>query len=106
MNRKQFIGTAIAVLVSSTLSFGLTTSNDKNQCTAMTKKNVQCKNNGNKHTGLCYLHDPTYVKKSDNKTTICLGFTKSGNKCKLKTKNGSGYCHHHLSQCENCDEID
>jgi len=92
MNRKQFIGAAMAVLVSSTLSFGQTTSN---QCTATTKQNVQCKNNVNDESKLCYLHNPNYVKKSDKKTAICNGITKAGNNCKAKTKHISGKCHHH-----------
>ena len=91
MNRKQFLGAALAVLVSSTLSFGQTTSN---QCTATTKQNVQCKNTVNKGD-LCHLHNPNYVKKSENVAVICFGTTKSGNNCKRKTKNTSGLCYNH-----------
>ena len=81
---------SIAALLITGTSFAQTTST---QCTATTKKNVQCKNittQGN----LCYLHNPNY-KKNNNKTVICSGFTKSGNKCKNRTKNGSGKCHLH-----------
>ena len=67
MNRKQFIGAAIAVLVSSTLSFGQTTSN---QCTATTKQNVQCKNVVKAKSGLCHQHDPNYVKVDKLTTTV------------------------------------
>ena len=92
MNRKQFLGAALAVLVSSTLSFGQTTST---QCTATTKQNVQCKNVVKDNSELCYLHNPNYVKKSESTTVICSGITKSGNNCKAKTKHISGKCHHH-----------
>ena len=93
MNRKQFIGAAMAVLVSSTLSFGQTTSN---QCTATTKQNVQCKNVVKAKSGLCHQHDPNYVKVSKLTTTVvCSGTTKAGNKCKSKTKNLNGFCHNH-----------
>jgi hypothetical protein len=91
MNRKRFLGTALAVLVCSTLSFGQTTSK---QCTATTKKNVQCKNVVKKGD-LCYLHDPFYVKKTKTTTKVCSGTTKNNKKCKNKTKNKSGLCHFH-----------
>ena len=92
MNRKQFLGAALAVLVSSTLSFGQTTST---QCTATTKQNVQCKNVVKDNSELCYLHNPNYVKPSDKVTVVCNGTTKAGNKCKSKTKNLNGFCHNH-----------
>ena len=92
MNRKQFLGAAIAVLVSSTLSFGQTTSP---QCTATTKQNVQCKNDSKDDSKLCYLHNPNYVKPSKNESVICSGTTKTGNNCKRKTKNTSGLCYNH-----------
>ena len=95
MNRKRFLGTALAVLVSSTLSFGQTTSN---QCTATTKQNVQCKNVVKDNSELCYLHNPNYVKKSESTTVICSGITKSGNNCKRKTKNASGFCYNHQTK--------
>ena len=45
MNRKQFISAGIALLVSSTLSFGQDTNTDeRKQCVELTKKNTQCKN--------------------------------------------------------------
>ena len=94
MNRKKFIGAALAVLVSSTLSFGQTTST---KCTATTKKNVQCKNTGWNNSSLCYLHNPNYVKKNENsESTQCNGISKStNNQCKRKTKNINGFCHSH-----------
>ena len=92
MNRKRFLGAVIAVLVSSTLSFGQTTST---QCTATTKQNVQCKNVTKDNSKLCYLHNPNYVKKSESTTVVCSGTTKSGNNCKRKTKNASGLCYNH-----------
>jgi len=91
MNRKRFLGAALAVLVSSTLSFGQTTST---QCTATTKQNVQCKNLTSQDD-LCYLHNPNYVKSSDSAAVVCNGTTKAGNNCKRKTKNASGFCYNH-----------
>ena len=95
MNRKQFLSAGIALLISSTLSFGQTTSN---QCTATTKQNTQCKNTFKDNSKLCYLHNPNYVKKSDTKTVICSGTTKTGNNCKNKTKNVNGLCHLHTNK--------
>ena len=95
MNRKQFIGAALAVLVSSTLSFGQTTST---QCTATTKQNVQCKNNSKDKSGLCYLHNPNYVKKDKTPAVICTGTTKSGRNCKNKTKNSNKLCYLHTKK--------
>ena len=95
MNRKQFLSAGIALLVSSTLSFGQTTSN---QCTATTKQNTQCKNTFKDNSKLCYLHNPNYVKKNDTKTVICSGITKKNTKCKRKTKHSSGRCHNHRKQ--------
>ena len=92
MNKKQILGAALAVLVSSTLSFGQTTST---QCTATTKQNVQCKNVVKDNSELCYLHNPNYVKPSKNATVTCSGTTKAGNNCKRKTKNTSGLCYNH-----------
>ena len=93
MNRKQFIGAALAVLVSSTLSFGQTTST---QCTATTKQNVQCKNVSKDKSKLCYLHNPNYVKTKKKVSVQCKGTSKSTNKqCKRKTKNSSGFCKSH-----------
>ena len=92
MNRKQFLSAGIALLVSSTLSFGQTTSN---QCTATTKQNTQCKNTFKDDSELCYLHNPNYVTKNNTTTVVCDGTTKAGNNCKNKTKNTSGLCHLH-----------
>ena len=92
MNKKQILGAAFAVLVGSTLSFGQTTST---QCTATTKQNVQCKNTTSNNSGLCYLHNPNYVKPSKDASVVCSGTTKAGNNCKRKTKNASGLCYNH-----------
>tara|TARA_R110002051_G_scaffold74975_1_gene136666 strand:+ start:103 stop:390 length:288 start_codon:yes stop_codon:yes gene_type:complete len=92
MNRKQILGAAIAVLVSSTLSFGQTTST---QCTATTKQSVQCKNVTKNVSQLCGVHDPNHVSLTDKVTVICSGTTKTGNNCKRKTKNTSGLCYNH-----------
>ena len=66
------------------------------KCDGITKSNNSCKNNTVDASGLCYLHNPNYVKKVDSTTSIiCSGITKSNNPCKNKTKNSSGFCHHH-----------
>ena len=92
MNRKQLIGGALAILVSSTLSFSQT--KDKETCTATTKKEVKCKNTVKDGENLCYLHNPNHVSE-DKESVVCSGTTKAGNKCKSKTKDLSGKCHHH-----------
>ena len=66
------------------------------QCSGITKSNNSCKNNTVDSSGLCYLHNPNYVKKVDTTTSvICSGITGNGNACKNKTKDSSGLCHHH-----------
>ena len=66
------------------------------KCNGITKSNNSCKNNTVDTSGLCYLHNPNYVKKVDSTiSVICSGITKSNNPCKNKTKDSSGYCHHH-----------
>jgi len=66
------------------------------KCNGITKSNNSCKNNTIDTSGLCYLHNPNYVKKVDTTTSvICSGTTKSNNPCKNKTKDSSGFCHLH-----------
>ena len=66
------------------------------KCDGITKSNNSCKNNTVDTSGLCYLHNPNYVKKVDSTiSVICSGITKSNNPCKNKTKDSSGHCHHH-----------
>jgi len=65
------------------------------QCNGITKSNIQCKNTTKDSSGLCYTHDPNYVKKSDSKAVICSGTTKQNQPCKRKTKDISGKCHNH-----------
>ena len=65
------------------------------QCNGITKNNIQCKNVVKDSSGLCYTHDPNYVKKTDNKTVICSGTTKKNQPCKNRTKDLSGKCHNH-----------
>ena len=66
------------------------------KCNGITKSNNSCKNNTVDTSGLCYLHNPNYVKKVDSTiSVICSGITKSNNPCKNKTKDSSGHCHHH-----------
>ena len=64
------------------------------QCVGLTKDSVQCKNQV-KQGQLCYLHNPNYVKPSENETVICSGTTKNNTPCKSKTKHSSGKCHNH-----------
>ena len=68
------------------------------QCNGTTKDSVQCKNNTRDISVLCYLHNPNYVKKTDNKAVVCSGTTKKGNNCKNKTKDLSGFCHLHRNK--------
>ena len=92
MNRKQFLGAGIALLIGSTLSFGQT--KEDNKCNGLTKDSVNCKNTTNSESGLCYLHDKNY-KKDDKVSQKCKGITKIGKSCKNKTKNESGLCYRH-----------
>ena len=80
---------SVAALTIAMMSYGQT------QCKELTKDSVQCKNTTKTEVQLCYLHNPNYVKPSNNSTVICGGITKTGNKCKNKTKNESGLCHNH-----------
>ena len=63
-------------------------------CQGLTKDSVSCKNTV-KSGDLCYLHNPNYVKTEETKSVICSGTTKSNKPCKNKTKDVSGFCHHH-----------
>ena len=79
---------SVAALLIAGMSYSQST-----QCKGLTKDSVQCKNTTK--VELCYLHNPSYVKSSDNKTVVCSGTTKAGNNCKRKTKNTSGLCYNH-----------
>ena len=63
-------------------------------CQGLTKDSVSCKNTV-ESDNLCYLHNPNYVKNEDTKSVVCAGTTKSNKPCKNKTKDVSGFCHHH-----------
>ena len=65
------------------------------KCNGITKSNNSCKNNTVDTSGLCYLHNPNYVKTEDTKSVVCTGTTKKNKSCKNKTKDVSGLCHHH-----------
>ena len=80
---------SVAALTIAMMSYSQT------QCNGLTKDSVQCKNTTKSEFELCYLHNPNYVKNSENTTVICYGTTKSGNSCKRKTKNTSGLCYNH-----------
>ena len=79
---------SVAALSIAMMSYGQT------QCKSLTKDSVQCKNIS-KSSNLCYLHNPNHVKASETLTVVCNGTTKTGNKCKRKTKNANGFCYNH-----------
>ena len=64
-------------------------------CGAKTKANTECKTHVKVMGMKCWRHDPDYVKKPESQSVTCKGTKKDGNKCTLKTKHASGYCHHH-----------
>ena len=76
-------------------AFSQSVSNDST-CVGITSKGLSCKIKVNvDSTNLCHYHI-----NGDNITKIqstqCNGTSKStGNQCKLKTKDESGFCHHH-----------
>jgi len=87
---------SVAALTIAMMSYGQT------QCEGLTKDSVQCKNttkyalnSGKTKVQLCYLHNPNYVKPSENTTVVCGGTTKNGKNCKNKTKSTKGLCHNH-----------
>jgi len=87
---------SVAALTIAMMSYGQT------QCEGLTKDSVQCKNttkyalnSGKTKVQLCYLHNPNYVKPSENTTVVCSGTTKNGKNCKNKTKSTKGLCHNH-----------
>jgi len=86
---------SVAALTIAMMSFGQT------QCKSLTKDSIQCKNTVKYVEGKdqqypqCHLHDLDYVKPSKSITVVCSGTTKTGNKCKSKTKNTSGLCYNH-----------
>jgi len=87
---------SVAALAIAMMSYGQT------QCEGLTKDSVQCKNttkyalnSGKTKVQLCYLHNPNYVKPSENTTVVCSGTTKNGKNCKNKTKSTKGLCHNH-----------
>ena len=83
---------SVAALSIAMMSYGQT------QCKELTKDSVKCKNTTKAKNSLCYLHNPNYVKSSDNKAVVCNGTTKASNNCKNKTKNTNGLCHLHTTK--------
>ena len=84
---------SVAALTIAMMSYG-----QVSQCTGLTKDSVQCKNVTTSVKKLCYYHNPDYVKKVENKTTVCSETTKKGKNCKSKTKDLSGKCHNHRNE--------
>ena len=87
----KFITTAAVLL----MPMAMFAQSDRVQCTETTKKNTQCKNLAIIGRNICWQHDSTYVKPVEFEAIKCSGYTKSGNRCKNKTKDVSGKCHHH-----------
>ena len=87
----KFITTAAILL----MPVAMFAQSDRVQCTETTKKNTQCKNIAIIGRNICWQHDSTYVKPVEFEAIVCNGYTKSGNRCKNKTKHASGKCHHH-----------
>jgi len=83
---------SVAALTIAMMSYSQT------QCNELTTDSVQCKNTTKAKNSLCYLHNPFYTNKAKVPTVICGGTTKAGNNCKNKTKDVSGFCHHHVTK--------
>ena len=82
---------SVAALLIASVGFAQT------QCEELTKKNTQCKNTV-KIGKLCHVHNPNYVKTTNNITVVCKGKTKSNTNCKNKTKNNNQLCHLHTKK--------
>ena len=63
-----------------------------NTCISLTSKGTNCKIKVNiDTTNYCHWHNPKLIN-----INRCNGISKSTNKrCKVKTKDKSGFCHHH-----------
>ena len=81
---------SVAALTIAMMSYGQT------QCKELTKDRVQSKNTTKYFK--CYLHNPIYVKPSNNSAVICSGTTKKGSNCKNKTKNTNQLCYLHTKK--------
>ena len=76
------------------LTFGQNVSNDST-CVGITSKGLDCKIKVNvDSTSLCHYHINGNITKKTS--TQCGGISKStNNRCRLKTKHESEFCHHH-----------
>ena len=63
------------------------------KCNRSKSNSCYCKIHNNKVGVNCCKGNTT--KKSSTSATQCSGTTKKGNRCKNRTKNTSGRCHHH-----------
>ena len=101
MNTNNFLKTILVAAMFAPIAISAQ-SNDTTRvrCNGITTKNIQCKNIVVMKMGvpLCYLHNPKYVKPIKVESTICNGTKKDGNACSLRTRDISGFCHHHRSQ--------
>ena len=79
-------------LIISLAMSGFAFSQTNDTCDGITSKNTSCKIKVNKEiTNLCHWHHPDSLN-----VNRCSGISKSSNaRCKLKTKDESGKCHHH-----------
>eukprot|EP01135_Chromosphaera_perkinsii_P001269 Nk52_evm42s163 gene=Nk52_evmTU42s163 len=76
-----------------------------NQCKAMTRVGRQCTRNPSEN-GYCWQHRwKSNGESSASSSTIveaqmCKGTTVSGNPCKKRTRNTTGFCHLHVAQAD------
>ena len=104
MNRKIFLRTVLCASLTVPF-FANSQGTIGEQCKGTTKTNQQCKNIVDNESGLCYLHDPNYIKKEETQSVVCSDTTQAGNPCKVRTKDESGVCHHHRDWYLNWNEL-
>lgn len=71
---------------------------NKVQCTAITKAGTQCRHHATKGTTLCTIHTP--VPEADR----CKATTKQGTQCKRKHNDHSAYCTQHEKAINNTNK--
>nr|QBK92965.1 MAG: gametogenetin [Pithovirus LCPAC403] len=83
--------------------------NDSIRCIVITKKNVQCKNNGINGTKYCSAHK---IQNPEHKLFVCTANTKRGNPCPYEAKMKDGLCTLHMNEktitekkCTACEKI-
>lgn len=69
------------------------------QCTAITKKGVQCKLHTTSANGLCHVHGGTSTAAKSGTGAQCSAIAKSsGQQCKHRTTSTSGLCFVHAKK--------